>query len=175
MKKNLLLGVMLVVGILIGSFTLGPVISQVVNSLVLVPASTGGEPSLSASGSDTNIDVALRPKGTGMVGPSGLTGLGAKLGGKNASAPSVQSCGSGTVTGSDIGGKITLAGGANSCIVNFGSAWAREPFCTIALSNITNQQNATIPRLSFVGTASFRVASATSGDEFNYICVGRYE
>lgn len=41
--------------------------ASAVNEFTIVNAATGNNPSISASGSDTNIDIALTPKGTGNV------------------------------------------------------------------------------------------------------------
>lgn len=44
--------------------------ASAVNELTLGNAATGNSPYLSASGNDTNIDIYLAPKGTGVVKPS---------------------------------------------------------------------------------------------------------
>jgi hypothetical protein len=49
--------------------------ASAVNELTLANAATGGAPALSATGGDTNIGIALTPKGTGgVVFPSGAVG-----------------------------------------------------------------------------------------------------
>jgi hypothetical protein len=45
--------------------------ASAVNELTLANAATGGSPTLSATGGDTNIDITLTPKGTGSVKQSG--------------------------------------------------------------------------------------------------------
>jgi hypothetical protein len=49
--------------------------ASAVNELTLANAATGGAPALSATGGDTNIGIALTPKGTGgVVFPAGAVG-----------------------------------------------------------------------------------------------------
>lgn len=49
--------------------------ASAVNELTLANAATGGAPTLSATGGDTNIGIALTPKGTGgVVFPAGAVG-----------------------------------------------------------------------------------------------------
>ena len=49
--------------------------ASAVNELTLANAATGGAPALSATGDDTNIGIALTPKGTGgVVFPAGAVG-----------------------------------------------------------------------------------------------------
>lgn len=49
--------------------------ASAVNELTLANAATGGTPTLSATGNDTNIGIALTPKGTGgIVFPAGAVG-----------------------------------------------------------------------------------------------------
>jgi hypothetical protein len=49
--------------------------ASAVNEVTLANAATGGAPALSATGGDTNIGIALTPKGTGgVVFPSGAVG-----------------------------------------------------------------------------------------------------
>lgn len=47
--------------------------ASAVNELTLANAATGGTPTLTASGDDTNIDINLVPKGSGTVKVSGVT------------------------------------------------------------------------------------------------------
>ena len=55
------LGVILALGLS------SPAFAQIVNSVNTVPSVTGVAPAIAASGSDTNIDIALTPKGTGNI------------------------------------------------------------------------------------------------------------
>jgi hypothetical protein len=67
-------------------FTLSPVASAV-NGFTLTNAATGTSPSLSPTGTDSNIDFTLSPKGTGKlgVGTPGATPVAGTIGGPDAS------------------------------------------------------------------------------------------
>ena len=45
--------------------------SNAVNELTVANAATGGDPTITASGSDSNIDITLSPKGSGVVNITG--------------------------------------------------------------------------------------------------------
>lgn len=86
-------------------------------------------------------------------------------------APTVTSCGTGTVTtGSrNTTGQIT-ATGATACTITFGSpAWSNTPFCTVTLANAVT----TTPYISAASTTAITVSGLTAGDIFNYHCIGR--
>jgi len=84
-------------------------------------------------------------------------------------APTVTSCGSGTVTAhsTNTAGEVT-ATGATACTVTFGApAWAFQPFCTV-----TDETTASALRISAISTTAFTVANLTSGDKFMWTCFG---
>jgi hypothetical protein len=116
--------------------------ASAVNELTLANAATGGEPALSATGGDTNIGIALTPKGTGgVVFPAG-----------SAAAPAITTTGD-TNTGIFFPAADTIAfteGGAEAMRIdssgNLGlgvtpSAWTS----TYKAIDVTS-------RTSFVGT-----------------------
>lgn len=183
MKKMWVLSVALLVGIAVGSFTLGPVISQVVNSLVMVPSATGSAPYFGASGSDTNIGVQLRPKGTGAFQLKGDT-AGVHLEAQNATPPTLSACGSSSgsssavETGSnDMFGRFTAGTSATSCTLTFATDWSQVPFCVITGSNVGGTSITTIasvPRLASSFTTSFIATLFRAGDTLTYHCGGRF-
>lgn len=85
-------------------------------------------------------------------------------------APTVASCGTGTVTSGsrNSAGEIT-ATGATACTVTFGApAWTNTPFCIAT--------EATAARALFISassTTAFTVSGLTAGDVFKYVCLGR--
>lgn len=86
-------------------------------------------------------------------------------------APTVTSCGTGTVTtGSrNTSGEIT-ATGATVCTVTFGApAWTNTPFCTVTLGTAPT----TALYISASSTTAFTVSGLTAGNKFTYQCLGR--
>lgn len=115
------------------------------------------------------------PRGDIFVSPSSTTG-GTLIVNSHintfGTAPTLTSCGSGTVSGgsTDTAGQVT-ATGATSCTVLFHATYdpasvGTAPFCTVT-------DNTTAAALKAVITATQIVVSGlTSGDAFTYICVG---
>jgi hypothetical protein len=86
-------------------------------------------------------------------------------------APTVTSCGTGTVTAGsrNTTGQIT-ATGATACTITFGApAWTNAPFCTITMRNVP----LTAAYISAESTTAFTVTGLTAADVFNYHCIGR--
>lgn len=85
-----------------------------VNELTLANAATGSFPTVSASGSDSNIDITLTPKGTGKVGvgtPGGSPVAGI-VGGPNASGSNIAGVAldlhGGKGTGNAVPGQVNM-------------------------------------------------------------------
>lgn len=53
--------------------------ASAVNELTIANAATGGEPTISATGGDTNVSINLSPKGTGTVNVLGTSDAGATI------------------------------------------------------------------------------------------------
>lgn len=51
----------------VDAFILDGTTASIVNGLTFAASATGNAPSIQAQGSDTNIDIELTPKGTGIV------------------------------------------------------------------------------------------------------------
>jgi hypothetical protein len=93
------------------------------------------------------------------------------------SAPTVSSCGTGTITdaGGTAGGARNTVGmvtatGATACTITFGGpAWTNTPGCTLTLQNAPT----TTPYVSARSTTAITVSGLTAGDVFVYHCIGR--
>ncbi len=85
-------------------------------------------------------------------------------------APTVTSCGTGSVTSGsrNVAGEIT-ATGATACTVTFATpAWTNTPFCVA-----TDGTGARALWISGASTTAFTVNGLTAGDKFTYHCIGR--
>lgn len=56
-----------------------PATSSAVNEITVTNAATGNAPEISATGGDTNIDVSIKPKGTGVVNIKGTSDSAAEI------------------------------------------------------------------------------------------------
>ena len=83
-----------------------------VNEFTIANAATGGDPTLSATGDDSNIDIAIKPKGTGetVVGTGGATATITSSGAYDLVLDTNSGTNSGTITITDAAnGDITIA------------------------------------------------------------------
>ena len=85
-------------------------------------------------------------------------------------APTITSCGStpsGTVSGNDRNGTITVGGTATGCVLTFAHAYATAPDCVIS-----NQGMSVVNALTYTVSASAITISQTglSSDLVNYVC-----
>lgn len=97
--------------------------------------------------------------GTSVVAPKFLT---------SGTAPTVSTCGTGTVTANstDEVGEVTAIG-TTTCTVNFNVAWGTFVRC------IAQDDSAlTVIRVSAQTLSSFTVTGLTAGDKFVYMCKG---
>lgn len=84
-------------------------------------------------------------------------------------APTVTSCGTGTVTSTsnNTAGRITPTG-ASACTVTFGApAWTNTPFCTVTFETVAEAF-----RISAISTTAFTVTFTTAANVFDYHCIG---
>lgn len=84
-------------------------------------------------------------------------------------APTATTCGTGAVTAhsTNSSGQIT-ATGATTCTVTFGAPnWSFAPFCSV-----TDVTTAAALRISSSSVSAIIVTGLTSGDVFNWVCLG---
>lgn len=112
---------------------------------------------------DVNGDAIVR---------SSMTVVG-HIHGKQASAPLLGACTSGTIggTSSDVAGSITFAAGAGTtCAVTFGTAYPAAPICTV-----TGSGTAVTLGVSALATTGFTISSSAAfpnPSTVYYVCVG---
>lgn len=94
-----------------------------------------------------------------------------------ATAPTVSSCGSATIVGTDTAGIITMSGSASTCNLVFNAAWSAAPACVV---QVTNRNVAAFANWKLVSSASgttqtqITAASALAApDVLSYVCMGR--
>lgn len=95
--------------------------SLYVNGVLLVPAATGTGVQVKAFGDDTNINIALVPKGAGTIVNAGGAGAAGAAGGAISDTGGAGGAGSSTTAGG-AGGAATLAGGAGGAKADTGTA-----------------------------------------------------
>ena len=147
--------------------------ANAVNNLAISDAATGNSPSITATGTDTNVGLNFYLRGEGVYrfrGGQTAASNSAHFEFLTSTAPTLSSCGTGSITvgSGDMVGDVT-ATGATSCTITFNQAWTSAPFCMI-----TEVTTAGSGRVSASSTTAFTVASLTSGDRFLYHCFGRY-
>jgi hypothetical protein len=144
-------------------------------SLQATPAaiSEGGTGSATAATARTALAVPGLATANIFTGTLNTFGTAAGVPGHIASAqttkPSVATCGTGAAaTGStDTAGSV-VATGATACTVSFNVAYTSAPFCVA-----TDVTTAAGLKLAPVAATGFTVTGLTSGDTFNYICIGQ--
>jgi hypothetical protein len=86
------------------------------------------------------------------------------------SPSSVTSCGTGTptVTGTDVRGTVTTGSAATACTVNFGTAFATAPFCTVSDNSLVS-----FPSVTSTNTGSLVIglSAALTGGKVTYVCI----
>lgn len=163
--KNLLIG--FVVGVLLA--TAIPIAAQLINTLRIVP-SASTTPSLSATGSGTNVSVHLVPKGGGSV----VLGSGAPTCGATGAL-----C---TVTGTDGSAKGLIGNPPNwskNVVFTFATTKAVAPACVVSSSTGESYRYYTSAVTTTTTTATIRLGGGLTatggwspGDEFSVICAG---
>ena len=148
--------------------------ASAVNELTLANAATGGAPELSATGSDTNIDVKLTPKGTGSLLISSVKDA---SGGSNAVFSGVASPPNSMGFRNRIlnGGMVIDQRNAGASITANDDTYAVDRFKTVASqsSKLTAQRNAgsVTPPAKFSNYLGYTSSSAYSvGASDYFVC-----
>lgn len=86
--------------------------------------------------------------------------------------PTLGSCGTSPslgVNSTDMIGKITVGGGATSCMLIFGKAWTNPPFCIV-----DDETNAAIrvTSIELRNQTTFSDGGSIAGDTLHYLCIG---
>jgi hypothetical protein len=102
---------------------------------------------------------------SGLYFGTGFTGFTKHVAvGTGGAATTVATCGTGTIAGNDVAGKVT-ATGATACTVTFGAAYTTAPYCSVT-------DGTTAAGLKVVTTTTTAaVTGLTSGDVFYYVCL----
>lgn len=88
-------------------------------------------------------------------------------------APTVASCGTATVAGTDTAGKITHTVGATGCVLTFNEAYSTAPVCTAAQStDAFTGWVRSVATTTTTMTLTYEVESADAAT-YQYICIGR--
>jgi len=95
--------------------------ASAVNYVQVTGAATGGDPVVSAQGSDTNIDLALQPKGTGALQAQATTSTTAGGNARGANAVDWQTT-RGSAANVASGSQSVVGGGINNTSSNFYSS-----------------------------------------------------
>jgi len=169
MKKRLLIG--FIVGLFAGAVlaTTVPVVAQLVNTLRIVP-SASTTPSLSATGSGTNVSVHLVPKGGGSV----VLGSGSPTCGATGAL-----C---TVTGTDGSAKGLIAippNWSSNVVFTFATTKAVAPACIASWAGTEAYRYYISAVTTTTTTATIRLGGGITatggwspGDAFSIICAG---
>ena len=94
-------------------------------------------------------------------------------------APTLTSCGTATVSGTDNAGIIThTVGAVSACTVTFNEAFDNAPVCVAQLVDVTttDQNETSWVREISAAAADFTIhyeASASATNKYAYICIGR--
>ena len=146
-------------------------VSSAVNYLAITNSATGNPPILQASGGDTNIDITLTPKGSGVVnilGNMNVTGTSTTVNSttldvddKNITMGSV---GSPTDVTAD-GGGITLKGATDKTIIwdNSNDNWTSNQDWNIASGKVFKVNNASTLTATTLGSAVVTSSLTTVG------------
>jgi len=100
--------------------------SSAVNEFTIANAATGNDPTLSATGDDSNIDLAIKPKGTGetVVGTGAADATITSSGAHNLILDTNSGTNSGTITITDAAnGNIAIAPNGSGAVVLDGLSW----------------------------------------------------
>ena len=130
---------------------IGTATGSAVNEFTIVNAAAGNHPNLSTSGSDTNINILLTPKGTGTVNSVGpFQGV-----------PAVRTSGSADYFGVTSPADTTLAASTEAIGVNFDLSATRQ---WTAGSTIANQRELRVqsPTYAFTGANTITDGSTFS-------------
>ena len=89
-------------------------------------------------------------------------------------APTLSSCGTATVSGTDTAGKITHTVGGTGCIVTFNEAFDTAPACVAAMSTqvATGGWVQSVATTTTTMALTYEVESADNGT-YTYVCIGR--
>jgi len=131
---------------------------------------TPGTVTVSAVGTDTNIALALTPKGSGIINAGE-----AHIGG-GAVPPVLTSCGGGspTVVGSNTAGTVTMGTTATGCVLTFATTGAAYAFVTAPICLVTWRATPLASQSYTVSnTALTLTQTSTSGNLADYVCVAR--
>lgn len=88
-------------------------------------------------------------------------------------APTLSSCGTATVSGTDTAGLITHSAGAASCVLTFNEAFDTAPAC-VATKGV-QKADSWVTKVTTTTAAMTVTYEATSGatDTVAYVCIGR--
>ncbi len=160
-------------------------LADVAVNQVLVSGGVGVAPAWSASPTVTGITATGNVIGTtgvyaggsakgGFLSPTdGLEQLVSNAGGGlefNSGVPTLGTCTGGSMTSGSHNGAGEVTGNTSgSCIINFGAPnFTNAPFCAL------NDESALIAvQISARSNASITVTGAASGNNFQWICIGR--
>ena len=129
--------------------------SSAVNEFTIANAATGGNPTLSATGDDTNVSIAIKPKGSGetIVGTGAADATISSSGAHNLILDTNSGTNSGTITITDgAGGNITITPNGSGNIVLDG----------LTFPNADGSAD-TFLKTNGSGTLSFAAAGITTG------------
>ena len=129
--------------------------SSAVNEFTIANAATGGNPTLSATGDDTNVSIAIKPKGSGetIVGTGAADATISSSGAHNLILDTNSGTNSGTITITDgAGGNITITPNGSGNIVLDG----------LTFPNADGSAD-TFLKTNGSGTLSFATAGITTG------------
>jgi hypothetical protein len=92
--------------------------------------------------------------------------------------PTVNTCGTATITGSDSAGKVTItAGTPTSCTVNVAATWASTPVCIASNETTVNTlpvASASTTVLTLSRQSGLTGTTANFGtDVLSWVCIGR--
>lgn len=157
------------------NFSVAHSTTSAVNYVQATGAVTTAAPSLTSTGSDSNVPLRLDTKGTGAVisytGGTERMRIDSKSHlGYTATAPTISSCGTtpSTARGTDSAGEVTEGTTATGCTITFAnSGYTAAPYCVV-----TSQTQLAAFTYAISTTAITVTNTSTSNDKINWVCHG---
>ena len=162
-------------------------VASAVNYLRMINSATGVAPEIAVAGTDADISLNLRSKGTGVIaargnlfGDANITAT-ANLIARNiisaSAVPVASTCGTTPVVdanSTNISGNFTTGTGSpTACTLTFANAYPTAASCVVTAANAAAV--GTTVRVSAPAAASFTITlgAGTSSASFNYVCLGK--